>query len=413
MHAMADDMRPQLRCGDTLVARQACFPMSEAPAPSSSRLLFLDWLRIAAFGLLVPYHVGMYYVSWSFHVKSPHASPALEPWMMLSSPWRMSLIFFIAGIASAFMMREKTDGAMLRQRSRRLLLPLLIGMLVVIPPQTYIEVVFKYHYSGSFLDFLKLYYSGYHGFCEGSRCLDMPTWNHLWFLPYLWSYTAVLWLWMRLDPKGLDRLSHRLGLRAWVCLPWVLLLVFRLALEKRFPQSYDWIHDLYSHAQFLCIFLLGACFAQRAEMWAWIGARRRISLVLALCSWAVFLLSYRQVPGWLSQALLASQQWCALLAAIGFAHQYWNRDHRWRAVLTEAVFPFYIFHQTWIIVLTQVMRPLDVPPWLEGPALILLTFLLSALSYLLARRLGYFRLWFGMARAPFGKTTAPPQAGTG
>ena len=32
----------------------------------------LDWLRIAAFGLLIGYHVGMLYVPWAFHVKSEY-----------------------------------------------------------------------------------------------------------------------------------------------------------------------------------------------------------------------------------------------------------------------------------------------------------------------------------------------------
>ena len=37
----------------------------------------LDWIRICAFGVLVLYHVGMYYVTWDWHVNSPHASHAL------------------------------------------------------------------------------------------------------------------------------------------------------------------------------------------------------------------------------------------------------------------------------------------------------------------------------------------------
>ena len=44
------------------------------PGPRSDRLYFLDWLRVAAFGLLVLYHVGMYYVSWDWHVKSPFSA---------------------------------------------------------------------------------------------------------------------------------------------------------------------------------------------------------------------------------------------------------------------------------------------------------------------------------------------------
>ena len=49
------------------------------------RRLDIDRVRVLAFGLLVLYHVGMYYVSWDWHVKSPHAGPALEPLMLLTS----------------------------------------------------------------------------------------------------------------------------------------------------------------------------------------------------------------------------------------------------------------------------------------------------------------------------------------
>jgi LytTr DNA-binding domain-containing protein len=62
-------------------------------APLGERRYDLDWVRISAFMLLIVFHVGMYYVTWDWHVKSPAASRAIEPLMMLSSPWRLSLLF--------------------------------------------------------------------------------------------------------------------------------------------------------------------------------------------------------------------------------------------------------------------------------------------------------------------------------
>ena len=107
----------------------------------AQRLFFLDWLRILAFALLVPYHVGMYYVSWDWHVKSAVAGSAIEPLMMLSSPWRLSLLFFIAGAASHTLLQRRGGAGFVGQRSKRLLWPLLFGMFVVVPPQAYFEVV--------------------------------------------------------------------------------------------------------------------------------------------------------------------------------------------------------------------------------------------------------------------------------
>ncbi|MCC5097262.1 fucose 4-O-acetylase-like acetyltransferase [Xanthomonas campestris] len=100
----------------------------------------LDWLRVIAFGLLVLYHVGMYYVTWDWHVKSPTTQLMLEPVMLLSSPWRMSLLLLISGVATAFMLRSRPEGLLYR-RSRQLLLPLLFGMAVIVPPQSYYQVV--------------------------------------------------------------------------------------------------------------------------------------------------------------------------------------------------------------------------------------------------------------------------------
>ena len=159
----------------------------------------LDWVRIGAFMLLIFYHVGMYYVTWDFHVKSPHASSTIEPLMMLTSPWRLSLLFLVSGVATAYLL-ARAKGNFMRSRSVRLLIPLLFGMAVIVPPQSYLEVVEKVSYKGSFAQFYRLYITGFHGFCR-EDCLIMPTWNHLWFVAYLWVYTLVLFAIVSAAPR--------------------------------------------------------------------------------------------------------------------------------------------------------------------------------------------------------------------
>jgi glucan biosynthesis protein C len=60
----------------------------------------LDWIRIAAFGLLILYHIGMVFVPWSYHVKSTHLIAGLEPALQMLNPWRLSLLFVVAGAAT-------------------------------------------------------------------------------------------------------------------------------------------------------------------------------------------------------------------------------------------------------------------------------------------------------------------------
>src|SRR3974390_3312121 len=94
----------------------------------------LDWVRIGAFTLLIFYHVGMYYTTWDWHVKSPHASAAIEPLMLMLAPWRLSLLFLVSGVATGYLLARQGARRFLGQRSIRLLVPLAFGIAVVVPP---------------------------------------------------------------------------------------------------------------------------------------------------------------------------------------------------------------------------------------------------------------------------------------
>ena len=402
------------------------------PASRGDRLYFLDWLRVAAFGLLVLYHVGMYYVSWDWHVKSPFststtsASAALEPLMQLSSPWRLALLFLVSGVASSLML-AKRQGRFLRQRSRRLLLPLGVGMLFIVPPQSYFEVLHKFAYSGSYLDFMGLYLQGFHGFCRDGKCLALPTWNHLWFVAYLWLYTLLLWALNRAAPSALDaaggwlsraaaarssvRSSARSSARSsplWLLiLPVIWLALARVLLLDRYPSTLALVGDYYNHALYGSVFAAGAVCARAPGIWPRLAALRWQALPVALLGWALLVLYFNHYqgsdpPAALRQAqrvLYASVQWCAVVAAVGFAFKHWNADHRWRRYAVEAVFPVYILHQTLIVLLSQALLPLQWRPAVEGPVLVLATFALSIAGFEALRRVAWLRPCFGLAPA--------------
>ena len=101
----------------------------------------IDWLRTLAFFILIAYHIGMYYVfEWGWHIKSDQQSVWLQDVMILSNQWRMSLLFFISAMAlSLYQLRNPNQG-IIGLRSKRLLLPLAFGMLVIVPPQLYVEL---------------------------------------------------------------------------------------------------------------------------------------------------------------------------------------------------------------------------------------------------------------------------------
>src|SRR3982074_1272909 len=112
-----------------------------AATQGAERRVDLDWVRIGAFGLLIFYHVGMLYVSWGFHIKSVHRITALEPVMRSLNPGRLALLFLVSGAATRFMLQKYRIGPLLRSRSTRLLIPLIFGMLVIVPLQAYDQIV--------------------------------------------------------------------------------------------------------------------------------------------------------------------------------------------------------------------------------------------------------------------------------
>lgn len=395
---------------------------------SNDRRIDLDWVRILAFGLLIFYHVGMYYVTWGWHVKSPFASHAIEPLMVLSSPWRLSLLFFVSGCATAFL-HSKSAAGFVRSRTQRLLIPLALGLWVIVPPQSWAEVTEAVGYHGGYLHFMSLYAQGYGGFCRDG-CLRIPTWNHLWFVAYLWCYTMVAALAWRVVPRAaIDRWSAALArvLRGpgLIALPVAGLGAIRLLLVIRFPDTHALIDDWYLHAEYFSVFALGLLLAREASVWEEIRRQRWIALVLAFAGYAAVQGGYahweqlQSIDGFreLHRIAYALDQWCAIVAALGFARQWNPADSRARRYLTEAIFPFYIVHQTAIVLLAHFMKPLGLRPLVEGPLLVAATAAICVASFEIVRRVGWMRPLFGLAPVPAAASrpaalgAAPSRAG--
>jgi len=391
--------------------------MPTAPQRLDDRLYFLDWIRIVAFLVLILYHTGMYYVTWDWHVKSPDASHAIEPLMILSAPWRLGLLFMISGVATAFMLGKLRVGKLLAQRSWRLLVPLLFGMLVIVPPQAYFEVVEKVAYQGGYDEFMHLYVTSYKGFCRGDDCLAMPTWNHLWFVAYLWVYTMVFGALALLVGSRFNTWSDALGrvLTGWklLVLPVAALAVARFALADHFPSTHALAGDWYNHAQYFLLFVTGALLATQARVWAEADRLRWTSLGLWLASWAVLVVCYSMPEALMNDPAMAPWrvlirlmyclcQWAPVLAVCGFAHRHIKGDSAQRRYLTEAVFPVYILHQTLIVTMAHWLKPVKLAPAVEGAVLVTLTLTISFGVFELVRRVAVLRPLFGLGqrRAP-------------
>jgi hypothetical protein len=369
------------------------------------RRIDLDWVRIGAFGLLILYHVGMFYVSWNWHIKSAHPVPALEPLMLVLNPWRLALLFLVSGVATRFMLRKSAVGALLRSRSSRLLIPLAFGMLVIVPPQAYIEIVEALGYPDGFVDFYLTHYFAFgKTFCP-SPCIILPTWNHLWFVAYLWVYTMALGATVMATPGvvgWLERWLAPLLSGVWLqVVPSLLFGIFRLTLLPNFPSTHALFGDWYNHALFASVFLLGFLLAHAASFWEAIERQRWIALMSAVALYALWILLPKVAGGGMPLRLFAGfaygfYQWLCIVAVLGFARRWLNRDSATRRYLTDAIFPFYIVHQTAIIMIAHALRGSGLSAGVEAAVIIGGTTATCIVAYEIVRRVGWLRPLFGL-----------------
>jgi Acyltransferase family len=373
----------------------------------------LDWTRIGAFGLLIFYHVGMLYVSWGFHIKSAHRVTALEPLMLVLNPWRLALLFLVSGAATRFMLLKYRIGPLLRARSARLLIPLIFGMLVIVPPQAYDQIAESLGYPAGFLDFYTRHYFALGPqFCRPGPCILLPTWNHLWFVAYLWVYTMALGVVVVAAPGLVGWIERRLAsVLSGVLLliaPSVAFAVYRLALLPRFPSTHALFGDWYNHAVYATVFLVGFLLARVDAFWDAIESQRRRALSLAAALFLSFLVmrwtSGSAAPPSLLLKLYGGvaygcYQWLCIVAVLGFARCWLTADSAVRRYLTDAIFPYYIVHQTAIIMIAHNLQGRGLPAWLEAGIVIAGTIATCMLTYEIVRRMVILRPLFGLRPA--------------
>ncbi len=101
----------------------------------------MDWLRIGAFALLILNHLGMFFVPWDWHVKTARPMDWVAIPMLATNSWRLVLLFIVSGFASAMIFqRRPAPGKFLRERSARLMIPVLFAAIFIIPPQLWFVV---------------------------------------------------------------------------------------------------------------------------------------------------------------------------------------------------------------------------------------------------------------------------------
>lgn len=328
----------------------------------TKRLAYLDWLRVIAIAGVLFFHSAMAFTEEKWHIKNSQQSSILFEFITLLHRFRMPLLFFISGTVSYFMLQRRSGGSFIAVRFRRLFIPLVFGMLVIVPPQVYIERLTQ-GFKGNFWDFYPSI------FTTGAYPKGNLSWHHLWFVLYLLVYDIIcapLFVWL-ISVRGKLFLQkfNWMTEGKWIYLLTIPSIFVYTFLSRCFPETNDLIHD-YGYLPYWLFFLLaGFIFIANPAFMESLERNRRFSFGVAFT--LLILINYvrwNDITPWqtiipykvdyrtyIYMAISCIIAWAWVFTAVGYGKKYLNRPHRSLQYLNQAVYPFYILHQTVIVVL--------------------------------------------------------------
>ena len=367
----------------------------------------LDWLRFIAIVILLFFHTGMWFNEWGWHVKNKETSVTFQYWMIWSHYFRMPLLLFISGAGTYMALGKRTPKKFVGERFRRLFIPLVFGMFVIVPPQIYYEHINAY---STYWNFYKTVF----------RFIPYPagsfSWHHLWFILYLFLYSLLALPLLNFLRSEKSRTFKQVTLRflsqpfGVLLIPSGFILITQILLRPYFPEeTHDLAHDWAFFTLYFIFFAMGAISYSIPDLWRAIGANRKyllLAMLISIIPFYVCYFHYRQLIDlpWEEDTIdtifdvsAIFVSWFTVITIIAYGQYYLNKPHPWLSKINEGLYPFYILHQTVIIVIGYYICQLDWSISAKYWAISLLTLIFCVALYLtLIRTNKVMRFLFGL-----------------
>lgn len=344
---------------------------------NTERRFDIDWLRVIAIGLLLIYHIAIIFQPWAVFIGFMRSNELLEGlWypMTLVNIWRIPLLFFVSGMGVYFAMKKRNVIQLLLERSKRILLPYLFGIVAIVPLQFFV-----------FQDFY------------GQQLNYFAHPAHLWFLGNIVIYISILFpLFYYLVKKQdgqfrkvlIKIMSHPLG-------PISIAIFFVLEVLIIKPEIFSlYAQTLHGYAIGFLAFFFGFLVVYIGQnFWNTVQQWKAVYLAAAAIMFSVRLV-VNQTGGPNYLMAIESNLW--IMSLFGYAHQYLNRPSKTLNYLTKAVYPIYIVHMFVLFGAAWLILPLDLPVMLQFLIIVVITAAACMALYELIKRIPILRLAFGI-----------------
>ncbi len=338
----------------------------------------IDWLRVIAIGLLLIYHIAIIFQPWAMFVGFIRSDEPMENlWkpMTMLNVWRIPLLFYVSGMGVYFAIRKRNWRQLLTERTKRILLPFIFGIIAITPLHLFI---FQAYYK------MPLSY--------------FPHSGHLWFLGNIFAYVLLLsplffYLKKKEDGRFMKILSSFMSNPFGPISLSVFFVMEALMLKPQIFEMYaqTWHGFFLGLLAFFFGFLFvysGKAFWQTVLKWRW------LYLGVAAVLYTIRLIVFEtKSPGYLT----AIESNCWIFGVFGFAYKYLNKPSAILGYLSQAAYPVYIIHMFALYAGAMIILPLEMPLILKFISIIMFTGTVCYLIYeFIIRRISFLRPLFGL-----------------
>lgn len=344
----------------------------------TARRYDIDWIRVAAIGLLLLYHTAIGFQPWGFFIGFITNNEFLQSlWtpMMMLNIWRIPILFYVSGMGLFLAMQHRNGKQLFTERFLRIGIPLAFGAIVIVPIHLFL---------------LQKYYD--------QPISYTPSMGHLWFLGNILVYVVmtapVIYFIKKRKQNAVILLVKKLFSIPFCFV--VILAAFFLEALIMVPSIYE-MYAYTAHGFFLGLiaFLSGYAFMMGGvPFWKMLQKWKWIFLLVAL---VLFLIRASRWFAPTSTFLLPIESNCWIFSLLALANRYMNKNSKLLSYLKDAAYPVYIMHMVFLYFGAAILFPLPIDASVKFVLLLIITLASSLLFYeFVIKRIPILRPIFGL-----------------
>lgn len=353
----------------------------------------IDWIRVLATLAVFIYHCLMFFNPWAWHVKNNVTDPTyITSVSLFMSSWLMPIFFVMSGISSYYALKKRTGKVFIKERLARLGIPLLFGVMILTPPQVYMERISHGQYSGTFFQWYPHYFDGVYLDIGGTGNFAFVG-LHLWYLLVLLVFSIVT---LPLFLKKKTTITRELKPYQFYLLAIPLMVLSALVDVVRLG---GWDITYY-----LVIFLYGYFICTKESFRKMTQKLLPINLVISIFTTVFFIYGFfsgmsseHSIVGVLFAAVKALNCWTWVLVIFSLADRYLSFSNKWLTYGSQAAMPFYVLHQPVIVTLGFFIADLEWSIPVKLLLLLVVSFvIIMSIYHFIISKVSILRVLFGI-----------------